>query len=312
MTLRALLVAGILLAWSSAPALAAPDVVSREAYAAGLGRALTEVTAAQRAQGAARTQAIAGATLALEGLSAVQVGDQVYRPPHGAVTALLRRGDSASLQRAATILQETRVLVSERAALQEADPETARRQLEAILSGRDFTPRYDWQQVLRAWLAGLLQRFFPHLDAPKAAVWVIRSVIALFALALLALMGVVVSRGFRERLRREAVLRTEASAPALRARARLAEAEAALQGGRPREAVRALYLFTLLSLEERGLLCYDPALTDQEVLARAAALERVGDLEALIAVYERAWYGLREPTAPEVARARALAERIAA
>jgi hypothetical protein len=311
-TLRALLVAGVLLAWSSAPALAAPDVVSREAYAAGLGRAVTEVTAAQGLQGAARTQAIARATGVLEGLTAVQVGDEVYRPPHRAVMALLRSGDGASLERAAAILQATRVLVESGTADQAIKPEPARRQLEAILSAPDFKPRYDWRQVLLAWLAGLLQRFFPDLEVPAAATWAIRGVIALFALTLLALMGVVLSRGLRERLRREAVLRTEAGAPALRARARLAEAEVALQGGRLREAVRALYLFTLLSLEERGLLRYDPALTDQEVLARAAALERVGDLEALMAVYERAWYGLREPTAPEVARARALAERIAA
>jgi hypothetical protein len=311
-TLRALLVAGIMLAWSSAPALAAPEAMSREAYAAGLGRAATEVTTAQGLQGAARTQAIARATGVLEGLTAVQVGDVVYRPPHGAVMALLRSGDGGSLQRAAAILQETRALVAERGALPEADPQTARRQLEAILLAPDFKPRYDWRQVLVAWLAGLLQRFFPHLDAPEAATWAIRGVIALFALALLTLMGAVLSRGFGERLRREAVLRTIVSAPALRARAHLAEAEAALQGGRLREAVRALYLFTLLSLEERGLLRYDPALTDQEVLARAAALEQVGDLEALVAVYERAWYGLREPTGPEVARARSLAGRIAA
>ena len=88
-------------------------------------------------------------------------------------------------------------------------------------------------------------------------------------------------------------------------------AEAALAGGRAREAIHELYLYVLRSLAARELIRYDPALTDHELLLRAAAIPNADALRDLVALYERAWFGLREPDAAEAERARSLATRVA-
>jgi uncharacterized protein DUF4129 len=132
------------------------------------------------------------------------------------------------------------------------------------------------------------------------------------ALALIGFLVAVTARGLRERIGREAVATIDTPADRPRAPAHLAAADAAVRAGNLRDAVRELFLFTLVSLEERGALRHDPALTDREVLARAAGLPRAADLAALVNAYERVWYGVREPNADEVTRARELARRIAA
>jgi hypothetical protein len=68
------------------------------------------------------------------------------------------------------------------------------------------------------------------------------------------------------------------------------------QAGSYREAVRQLYLSTLLSLEDRGLLRIDRSLTNREVLAKVGSQERVhAGLRPIIDVFETVWYGEQEP-----------------
>ncbi|MFW6068477.1 MAG: DUF4129 domain-containing protein, partial [Chloroflexota bacterium] len=65
-----------------------------------------------------------------------------------------------------------------------------------------------------------------------------------------------------------------------------------------RQALRYLYLSTLLLLEERGLIRYDRSRTNLEYL------QSVGDhpqlathLREIIQIFERSWYGLQIPDA---------------
>src|SRR6185503_11902656 len=81
--------------------------------------------------------------------------------------------------------------------------------------------------------------------------------------------------------------------------------------GRRREAIHALYLFALTTLVAREAIRYDPALTDRELLVRAAAVPNADALRDLVALYERSWFGLRDPGADEARRARSLALRVA-
>ena len=57
---------------------------------------------------------------------------------------------------------------------------------------------------------------------------------------------------------------------------------------------------------------YDPALTDHELLARAAAIPQIGSLRDLVALHERVWFGLKPADRDDAARGRELAQRIAA
>jgi hypothetical protein len=70
---------------------------------------------------------------------------------------------------------------------------------------------------------------------------------------------------------------------------RAAEAERASDY---RSAVRYLYLACLLLLDERGLLRYDPALTNREHLQRAASHPQLADLlRPVVNMFDRVWYG---------------------
>jgi hypothetical protein len=128
-------------------------------------------------------------------------------------------------------------------------------------------------------------------------------------LVALAIVAVLV-RGTRERIRRETALGITAgeqrSDPALHLRA----AEAAFRGGRPRDAIHAFYLYAFATLAAREALRYDPALTDHELLRRAAQLPRADALRDLVQLHERVWFGLRDAREPDVARARALASEV--
>ena len=80
---------------------------------------------------------------------------------------------------------------------------------------------------------------------------------------------------------------------------------------RPREAIHALYLFALNTLVAREAIRYDPALTDRELLLRAAGVPHADALRDLVGLYERSWFGLRDPGVDEARRARSLALRVA-
>lgn len=292
---------------------ASADPITLAAYRRGLAEIRAQVAAAPDAPGAARAAAIGRAIVALEALTDVTVDGIIYTaPPHAPVRALLQAGDAASLARALGMLDETIAALDHNASLRAQDPAAARRQLEAILASVDFRPQPDWRDalaaILRDWLAGL----FPGLRAPRITFVDVGLLLSPVALALLAYVLWTSARGIRERVAREVALASPQSDRAPSAREHLALAEAAARAGRGREAVRELFLFALRALDERGALRFDPALTDREVLERVAGLAGARELDALVAVYERAWYGLREPSPQDLSRARELAHRVAA
>jgi hypothetical protein len=91
----------------------------------------------------------------------------------------------------------------------------------------------------------------------------------------------------------------------------LRAADAAVTAGRPREAIHALYLYVITALASRELIRYDPSFTDRELLAATVAIPHADALRDLVAIYERSWFGLREPSGDEARRARELALRVA-
>ncbi len=74
----------------------------------------------------------------------------------------------------------------------------------------------------------------------------------------------------------------------------LAQARRFSNAGNYREAVRELYLATLLMLDERGLLRFDRALTNREYLDAVAGKPAVrAALEPIVNTFDRAWYGFQ-------------------
>ncbi|RPI96213.1 MAG: DUF4129 domain-containing protein [Chloroflexi bacterium] len=60
-----------------------------------------------------------------------------------------------------------------------------------------------------------------------------------------------------------------------------------------RAAIRYLYLASLLSLDERGVIRYDPALTNREHLQQLANRPQLYQrMQAVVDIFDRIWYGL--------------------
>ncbi|CAN5260271.1 hypothetical protein BH18CHL2_BH18CHL2_11540 [soil metagenome] len=134
--------------------------------------------------------------------------------------------------------------------------------------------------------------------------------LALVALALAGTLITILVRGTRERIRRETIV------PELRGERRpdpaahLRVADEALRAGRWREAIHAYYLYSIATLALRDELAADPALTDRELLTRAAAVPHVEQLRELVGLHEGIWFGLRRPGADDASRARSLAAQV--
>ncbi len=72
-----------------------------------------------------------------------------------------------------------------------------------------------------------------------------------------------------------------------------------LNAGDYRSAVRQLYLATLLLLDQRGRIKYDPTLTNREYLRQAAQDPRAATaLQPIVETFDRTWYGF-EPISRE-------------
>ncbi|MGB1253746.1 MAG: DUF4129 domain-containing protein [Candidatus Promineifilaceae bacterium] len=71
------------------------------------------------------------------------------------------------------------------------------------------------------------------------------------------------------------------------------QAETLAKNSDYRQAVRYLYLSTLLSLDERGLLRYDRSKTNREYLRTVAGSDVSPTLRSVVEVFDRVWYGFQ-------------------
>lgn len=157
----------------------------------------------------------------------------------------------------------------------------------------------------------LVLRFLSGLHGPRLDPGAIVTATGLLGLALILFIIATLGRTIPERVRREVFVPLAASDRRPDPATQLRAADEALAAGRARDAIHALFLYVLSALTAREILRDDPALTDAELLARAAAIPHADALGALVAIYERTWFGLREPTRDEAVRARELALRVA-
>ena len=251
---------------------------------------------------------LAQATALLRQTTALQTRGDTVAVDDAGIADVLAGPDGAN--RALAIL-DAKIATADRAASSIIDPATADARLREVLGGTETGGTSSAQGIaaVLAWIANHIATFlsgFGGVPDLRFVPWVI----AAFGLGLVAFIVATLGRGVRERVRREVLLPERALARTVDPVAHLRSAEAALESGRAREAIHELYLYALASLAARELIRYDPALTDRELLLRAAAIPSADELRELVALYERAWFGLREPEAVEAERARTLATRV--
>ena len=163
---------------------------------------------------------------------------------------------------------------------------------------------------LFAAIGALLARLFPsRASLPPGSV---ELTLTIAGAGLLVVIGAILVRGVRERIRRETMQPGAHAEVAASAAVQLAAAERAALSGDPRSALHAFYRYAILTLAERRMLRYEPSLTDRELLERASSLPQLETLRELISLHDRAWFGLKGATVEEADHARALAERAVA
>ncbi len=181
-----------------------------------------------------------------------------------------------------------------------ADPAPALAELDTLRAELGIG-RLTWWDRLRDWWTAFWDRLLAPADtAPlQGPARLLAWLWALLGLALtVALVGLWLRDLLARWLREPTPSPTHADGTPLPASADQARQEAAAQAqaGNYREAVRLLYLAALLHLAESGLLHFDPSLTNWEVLDQVPrdAPWRT-HLEPVVAVFDRVWYGVREP-----------------
>jgi hypothetical protein len=255
-----------------------------------------------------RERMLTQAAVLLRQTTAVQTHGETVRVDDAAIADVLMGTDGAN--RTLAIL-DAYIATADRAASSTIDPAAADARLREVL-GASNTGGTSSAAGIAAIIEWLVSRFASFLSGFGSVpdLRFVPLVIAAFGLGLVAFIVATLGRGVRERIRREVLLPERALARAADPVAHLRAAEAALAGGRARDAIHELYLYALASLAARELIRYDPALTDHELLLRAAAIPSADALRELVALYERAWFGLREPQAIEAERALSLATRV--
>lgn len=286
-----LMTALLLLLGGSALGQSPTDSLTLDEYAARLARAEAGI---RDAAPAVTAQAVQRAADDLGGVRSVTL------PAGGSVSVspLFGRNDApeAALRRLALVRGQLQLAKED-----QADERLA--SLDKVLASDALNP----ERGLLGWLRRLLSGDFGANADPFAEMQVSRGLqIALTvagSLVAIVVLGLIL----------QAVLGNFVSQAELRARQSGAEeaptAETARRrafdlahAGSYRDAVRQLYLSTLLSLEDRGLLRVDRSLTNREVLAQVGAAQAgaaplVATLRPVVDVFESVWYGLREPDA---------------
>lgn len=306
----------VLVLWWVGGGIVSADTLPLDAYRARLREARSLVLVARSAPAAQRSSLVAQVAALLRGTDHIVLKDGSTLPiDDRGLASRLGAGDDAALTSALADL-DARIAVADTGAASRLTAAVVQDRLRAVARPAP-APAQDDEGLLglaRLFL-GLIARAFTFVTRETFSAidpsWVIAVVVGVGLAIALLILGIL-GRGVRERIQREAlggdvrVGTTEDPTEHLR------RADAAIAAGHAREALHELYLFALAALAARGTIRFDPALTDRELLARAAAIPQIGSLRALVALHERAWFGLKPADREDATRARELAERVAA
>ena len=171
------------------------------------------------------------------------------------------------------------------------------------LAGILARPEFQWQQPARtfkmpAWLERLFNAFADLMDRLAFGVQNVsyygRVPLIIAAVIVFTVSLYFISRGLSRSLVREAELAAQGGDPdaMLTSKGAMQRAQSLSGQGDYRNAIRYLYLSSLLVLDEQGLLRYDRSRTNREVLRSVSAKPNVaGPLGDVIDVFDRVWYG---------------------
>lgn len=156
----------------------------------------------------------------------------------------------------------------------------------------------------------------PQMHGPRLPSIPLPGPMAFLVLGALLLLGVALYLLFtRARTRREAQASFEAAATSADIRDRppasfLDEAAQLAEAGQLREALRALYLATLVALDRRRWIAFDPHLTNWQYLRQMPRGDVRDAFRSFTRLFDHKWYGHEETVHDDYERCHALASEI--
>ncbi len=170
--------------------------------------------------------------------------------------------------------------------------------LEQVLARPEFQVPEEstfFQDLWRRFLSWFFQTFdLGFLDAAETPAQIWGYVVAAIAAIALGWFLWYWQRSVRRQFSAETTLPFESSSDfALSSNDALSRARDNASRGDLREAVRYLYMTTLLSLSERDLLRLDHSKTNREYLRQASGTSFAGTLGSIVDVFDRVWYGFQ-------------------
>ena len=306
-----------MLLWGLGATVADADTISLDTYRTRLRDARSFVQAARSTPRAQQPSILARAALLLRTTDAIRLADgSIIAIDDAALAGRLDQTDDAALLASLADLDARIALADGAAAASRLTGAAVDEQLRAVTRPKPAPAEPDTGLLgLIVVFVGLIRSAWQLVvrgTAGSIDPYVVIATVAGLGLGIALLVLGILGRGVRERIRREALsgdLRVGTAAdPAVH----LIRADAAIAEGRPRDALHELYLFALATLAAHETIRFDPALTDRELLARAAAIPQIAQLRDLVAIHERVWFGLKHADREDALRARGLAERIAA
>ena len=280
-----------------------------EAYRAAVAQAFDLVTRAAAQSPTERAALLNQAASVLEPINAVTL-------PSGAEITVNNRVLVALIRDAnKTHAAQTR-LAALRDALAQPLPAIAASDLVLLENILNRPPFVAERSALPSWLDDILlriSRFFDRLlDNTARGVFDARDLIMLFGIALVVVVLLYFLRGLRRNFVKEEALTTLPKARKVRTPGEaFHNAQQFVNQGDYRNAVRQLYLATLLLLDERGKIKYDPTLTNREYLYLTSNDAQVtAALAPIVETFDRTWYGFEPITPTEFDAYRARVEQV--
>lgn len=278
------------------PAASADNPISFDAYRAAVAQALDLVTQATGQSFDTRGPLLDRAAALLEPLDAVTL-------PSGAETAVDNR-ELLTLIRDPnkTQVAQTRLAALRDALAQPLNPISASDLvlLQTLLHRPPFAQE---SSALPGWLDDILvriQQFFDRLVNNTArGVFDGRDLIVLLGIVLVIVVLLYLMRGLRRNLVKEETLADFPQAREVRTPGEAFDnARTFAKQGDYRNAVRQLYLATLLQLDRQGKIKFDPTLTNREYLRQTSNDPgTAAALAPIVETFDRVWYGF-EPITP--------------
>ncbi|MDL1897905.1 DUF4129 domain-containing protein [Anaerolineae bacterium CFX7] len=303
-----LLALALICLWHPAPARADTPTTLDE-YRAAVAQTFDLVTRAAAQEPGERAALLNQAASVLEAIDAVTLPSGAEIPVNNrALIALIR--DAEKTQAAQTRLAALRdALAQPLAPIATADLTL----LENILNHPPFVAE---SSALPSWLQDILLRIERYLDRlfnqTARGIFDTRDLIVLFGIGLVVAVLFYFLRGLRRNFVKAEALPSLPQAREVRTpNEALSNAQQFANQGDYRNAVRQLYLATLLLLDQRGKIKYDPTLTNREYLRQTSNDPRAtAALAPIVETFDRAWYGFENITPTEFDAYRARVEQV--